>query len=377
MEVLFHILVVAEMLFVNLTTVHLCTKRRYSNRRTIFVLVLYSAVIIALTLFGLTRTNSYGNGNGLFVLIGFVYLIPLKYLYDENFSRLLEVICSAWIYTMLCFSLSVHIGKLLPPHWFAPGACIAQTVIYLISAWPFMRFIKDRFVFVLQNIPDRINKYLQTTSLMWFFTAVVVNYSYVASHNAFMRPVAFVALAVNALLSYSLLYIVVKSLKSIENLQKIINIDHLTGLGNRTAFYVDADRLMKEGAPFALIFLDLDQFKAVNDTYGHLAGDEYISQFAKNVLALTGKKGTLYRISGDEFILLYIAGDSLMFLRQTELLSFTTPTSQVLFAGVSYGCASFPEDADNLDALIRTADRRMYEQKKGKQETMESDAGTR
>ena len=136
MEVLFHILVVAEMLFVNLTTVHLCTKRRYSNRRTIFVLVLYSAVIIALTLFGLTRTNSYGNGNGLFVLIGFVYLIPLKYLYDENFSRLLEVICSAWIYTMLCFSLSVHIGKLLPPHWFAPGACIAQTVIYLISACP-------------------------------------------------------------------------------------------------------------------------------------------------------------------------------------------------------------------------------------------------
>ena len=366
MEKLFHILMIAEMLFVNLTTVHLCARRRYSSRRTIIVFVLFSAVIITLTLFGLTRTSSYENGDGQFILFGFIYLIPLKCLYDDKFGRLLEIMCSTWIYTILCFSFSMHIGKLFPPRWFAPGAFTVQTVIYLISAWPFMRFIKDKFVFVLQNIPDRINKYLQATSLMWFFTAVMVNYSYVASDNIFMRPVAFVALAVNAFLSYSLLYIVVKSLKSIENLQKIINIDHLTGLGNRTAFYMDAEHPINVGTPFALIFLDLDQFKAVNDTYGHLAGDEYISQFSKNILDLTEKKGTLYRISGDEFILLYTATDSLMFLRQTELLDFTTPTGHAPFAGVSYGCASFPEDAENLDVLIRTADQRMYEQKKGK-----------
>ena len=90
----------------------------------------------------------------------------------------------------------------------------------------------------------------------------MVNYSYVACDNIFMRPVAFVALAVKVFLSYSLLYIVVKSLKSIENLQKIINIDHLTGLGNRTAFYMDAEHFIKVGTPFAPVsYTHLDVYK--------------------------------------------------------------------------------------------------------------------
>lgn len=80
--------------------------------------------------------------------------------------------------------------------------------------------------------------------------------------------------------------------------------DPLTGLLNRAAVQEHANRKIAAGEPFALILIDLDNFKTVNDTYGHLIGDDYLKHIA-DLLELHAKPGDITgRIGGDEFVLL-------------------------------------------------------------------------
>ena len=80
--------------------------------------------------------------------------------------------------------------------------------------------------------------------------------------------------------------------------------DTLTGLKNRRAFDPVRARLLQTNQPFALVQLDLDYFKAVNDTLGHAAGDFVLQQVAQRLLKETRKKDTIMRVGGDEFVLI-------------------------------------------------------------------------
>lgn len=80
--------------------------------------------------------------------------------------------------------------------------------------------------------------------------------------------------------------------------------DTLTGLKNRRALEHVMPRLVASGAPFALLHLDLDYFKAVNDTFGHAAGDVVLQQAARIMVAATREEDTVARVGGDEFVLI-------------------------------------------------------------------------
>ncbi len=80
--------------------------------------------------------------------------------------------------------------------------------------------------------------------------------------------------------------------------------DALTGLSNRTHIVQQADRLIDQGRPFALVLLDLDHFKRINDRYGHSAGDEVIRDFARHLQASTRRADGVGRVGGEEFTLL-------------------------------------------------------------------------
>ncbi|BFM49864.1 EAL domain-containing protein [Marinomonas sp. THO17] len=146
------------------------------------------------------------------------------------------------------------------------------------------------------------------------------------------------------------------------------NHDYLTGLNNR--FYLDQQLLsMKKGKLYYLIFIDLDNFKAINDGYGHEVGDKVLCLVAERLQSLVSPQDVLVRYSGDEFIIIVFNKNEKtthFFCKaiQSNLALPATIGDFRFVLSASIGVAAFPDDGHNLDELKRFADLAMYEAKK-------------
>jgi diguanylate cyclase (GGDEF)-like protein len=155
----------------------------------------------------------------------------------------------------------------------------------------------------------------------------------------------------------------------------IANRDPLTGVGNRRAFDAALRRALAErsgaqsgrrGAdrePLALLLLDLDDFKGINDDYGHQAGDAVLCEVARRTLAIMRSTDTLARIGGDEFAVIAPGSHGEGAQRMAEAIrsavalggsASAAPTPQA-----SIGWAVFPEDGEDFESLMRCADERL------------------
>jgi cyclic di-GMP phosphodiesterase Gmr len=145
--------------------------------------------------------------------------------------------------------------------------------------------------------------------------------------------------------------------------------DELTGLPTRRVIEHRVNRLLTAGEPdqkFALAFLDLDNFKHINDYYGHSAGDALLVELAKRLDRELRDSDMLSRISGDEFLLLLHpvqnAEEVAEFIRSTQLrlsAPFFVDGSEI-FASTSIGVCLHPEHGQSYDALCQNADLAMY-----------------
>ncbi|UXJ50869.1 diguanylate cyclase domain-containing protein [Pseudomonas citronellolis] len=148
--------------------------------------------------------------------------------------------------------------------------------------------------------------------------------------------------------------------------------DQLTGLANRTLFQVRAEALLesarRKGSGLAVLFIDLDRFKQVNDSFGHAVGDELLVGVAQRLRACVREADTLARISGDEFV---VAFDAASVGQATEvverLLEQLGAPMQVaghlLTPCASVGISLFPSDGQDLQSLLLHADQAMYRAK--------------
>ncbi len=151
---------------------------------------------------------------------------------------------------------------------------------------------------------------------------------------------------------------------------KQANYDHLTGLPNRQLFSTELDRALararRRGSIVALIFLDLDEFKEINDTMGHDMGDELLKQVADRLTQCVRASDTVARLGGDEFTM--IVGD----LESTDVvaricqktlqrlaLPYHLGDDQVTISA-SLGVTFFPHDAEHAQELLKNADLAMY-----------------
>ncbi|WP_305805433.1 EAL domain-containing protein [Stenotrophomonas sp. YIM B06876] len=153
--------------------------------------------------------------------------------------------------------------------------------------------------------------------------------------------------------------------------------DALTGLTNRLAFREALDHRMMaarvSGQRLALLFTDIDEFKRVNDTLGHEAGDEALLQVAQRItVAVQGAGGDdalLARFGGDEFVILISQGDvavAAMQLAELLVAELGRPLlvqGREIFLGTSIGITLFPDDAVDATALLKNGDIAMYQAK--------------
>ena len=152
-----------------------------------------------------------------------------------------------------------------------------------------------------------------------------------------------------------------------ERLRVLANTDIITGLPNRNAIQdkITQSIAARDGNSVGLVYLDLDNFKKVNDAYGHMFGDRLLVEVSLAVLSCLAEDQTLARLGGDEFLVLVKQADREMLQRLAQRIidRLKTPFRIGLievYTGCSIGIALCPEHGNDLDSLIRSADTAMY-----------------
>lgn len=151
------------------------------------------------------------------------------------------------------------------------------------------------------------------------------------------------------------------------------NTDYLSGISNRFHFLNSLNQLIddrrSDGAPFALLFIDLDHFKSVNDTFGHQSGDQLIRMVTERITQSIRPDDSLSRLGGDEFgvILKHLNSPEIAEMISKRILSnlqnsFPIDESNI-YISASIGIALFPKDGNSPEKLLQCADLSMYRAK--------------
>ncbi|WP_228725099.1 GGDEF domain-containing protein [Caproicibacter fermentans] len=157
-------------------------------------------------------------------------------------------------------------------------------------------------------------------------------------------------------------------------IQSLAYYDQLTGVANRALFYELAEKFLRAAERnhevLGLMFIDVDNFKQINDTYGHEAGDKVLVQIAGILTAATRRNDVVARYGGDEFLILLpqinapdnykIVVSKILQAKRDAIVCNGISVEICLSVGVSF----YPQDGDSIDQLIVKADRAMYIAKK-------------
>jgi diguanylate cyclase (GGDEF)-like protein len=172
------------------------------------------------------------------------------------------------------------------------------------------------------------------------------------------------------LLLFLLAALVVSALKgALERENEISRTDHLTGMPNRRHYYElvagEIRRNHRYGEPFTVAYLDIDNFKAVNDTRGHAEGDTLLRQVATIIATTIRETDTVARIGGDEFALLLpeTAGESALTVAAKVRRQLKMAVESRWPVSFSMGMVTYLKSPATIDEVIGRADRLMYEVK--------------
>jgi diguanylate cyclase (GGDEF)-like protein/PAS domain S-box-containing protein len=157
--------------------------------------------------------------------------------------------------------------------------------------------------------------------------------------------------------------------QNVQRIQQLAHFDHLTGLPNRSLlnerFSYALSLAQRSGEALAVMFLDLDHFKNINDTLGHSTGDRFLIEVAKRLKSTIRDEDTVSRLGGDEFILVFPGTDAdAAAIVASKLIKTVSQPYQIeqheLIGTPSIGIAIYPDDGENFEDLLKNADTAMY-----------------
>jgi diguanylate cyclase (GGDEF)-like protein len=162
----------------------------------------------------------------------------------------------------------------------------------------------------------------------------------------------------------------------LDKTQALLYRDDLTGLFNirylEVALESEIRRAQRFASNFSLLFIDLDNFKMINDKFGHLAGSSILRQVARSLQDASREVDSVIRYGGDEFVILLLGANPSMALLAAERIRQTIEDERFMLEGgshvsltVSIGVASFPDHAKDKTGLLKIADETMYAGKRG------------
>lgn len=175
----------------------------------------------------------------------------------------------------------------------------------------------------------------------------------------------------------------VAQLRHQELVTKLSYEDGMTGLPNRRRFFEEIEKAVyaydRYKTPFTVIYLDMNNLKYINDTFGHDAGDEALLTIAAYLKKATRQSDLPARLGGDEFAILYPYMDHKSAQTKIAELKLLFANLQLKQADAAFslavGGASYPDEAADADTLLSLADDRMYKHKREMKSLMERTAG--
>ena len=161
------------------------------------------------------------------------------------------------------------------------------------------------------------------------------------------------------------------------SLDRLKNFDSLTNLPNREAGIRSLNSAIEEsqssGEPFAVIFIDISNFKSINELLGHQSGDQLLRQVSRRLVSLAIEQGFIARWGGDQFMMHAVRADNIIAKRITQQLLEVMSQPFVIgdkehFLSINCGVSFYPDDATDVATLLRFADIAVLEAKKNRQE---------
>jgi len=166
-------------------------------------------------------------------------------------------------------------------------------------------------------------------------------------------------------------------------IQELTITDDVTGLFNARHLYTMLDEQVCLGQVFSLMFVDLDHFKSVNDTHGHLIGSRLLAEIGGLMKRSLGPNNAAFRYGGDEFVALLpgmgkaaATGTTMALCEDLRLSRFLEGGGLSLRVSGSFGLATYPEDGNTVATILRAADTMMYEAKKTRDNVAVAGKGT-
>lgn len=207
-----------------------------------------------------------------------------------------------------------------------------------------------------------------TLALIWSATEVAISWPYfpmiVFALNTFTRSVIFTVIG----------RVLIKLWREREYARK----DMLTGLANRVELLdrleIEQGHSERSGVPYSILFIDIDHFKALNDTHGHQVGDEALKMLASILRHSSRRVDVAARLGGDEFVLLLPDTDEQsceVMIKRVEAATKQAFDEQFWQISISIGKSTKIGKTKDVDWVIRLADENMYEAKKAKKQMVQ------
>ena len=207
------------------------------------------------------------------------------------------------------------------------------------------------------------------TYKLWFLSTTKMDIITAASANL-VKTYLSIFVAVEIIL-YALVRIIFNAArKRNEDLLYQATHDQLTGMPNRSYLQTNIYNWIHDVTrPFSLLYIDLDRFKSINDSFGHQCGDQLLLDLARRLQTVQPKDSVIIRHGGDEFVVLtpVVDTDEVMALSRKIIETICKPymvNNLKLHIGASIGIAQYPTHGNSFDILLRSADIAMYESKK-------------
>lgn len=153
---------------------------------------------------------------------------------------------------------------------------------------------------------------------------------------------------------------VLENARRYDDIQNRAVVDALTGIPNRNALYQRLYEEIERQGKFCVIFIDINDFKRVNDSYGHIVGDDVLRKATGKIKTILRTSDFIARFGGDEFVVLLPRTDQKEGEKIAERIGQQKIPVGDMLIGLSWGLSTFPDDGNTLDQIIECADRRMY-----------------
>lgn len=359
---------VAEVLCINIITFEICCRRKYSRSVTAAVL----AVSTALLYLGVGKFFDM-TGDGSLMAFGFFFILPYVFLYKEKLARILLVMCMCWTYTISISFFSIQMARVVSDENRTVIALVLQSAMFLVTLYSFYKRCVPKYMFILQNLKRydvNCGKYFNFSCFLHFILLTVLHMVFLQGPGDWGKIAAYVLLVGITYLSYKMIYRMISDSARIRELERISEYDALTGIANRTKLFDDLEHMRRGKREFSILFIDLNRFKEINDTYGHIIGDQYLKHFAEICAEIFRGYGQAYRYGGDEFVVICPGNIPPQLIEELRTCPAWEDGAPCPYNSASIGKIICRPPFPDADELLNQVDQKMYEMKtRTRQET--------